>query len=303
MVLFGTYVGMLVWPVRQLGRILTDTGKALVAAERLQEVFNQPREKLQENFLRPPIEGNIVFENVSFGYEPDQLVLENLSFTAEAGQTIALLGHTGSGKSSLVHLLARLYEYASGSIKVDGVELNTIDKRWIRQHVAVVPQEPFLFAKTIRENVTLASGDVPDEELYAICKEAAIHDVIQGFDQGYETLVGERGVSVSGGQRQRIAIARALITHSPILIFDDSLSAVDTETDLAIRNALEKRGRKATTFLISHRVTSLAGADLILVLDHGRIVQRGTHQELMAAPGQYRTIWDIQNTLEAEAKA
>ncbi|HBG00223.1 MAG TPA: ABC transporter ATP-binding protein, partial [Firmicutes bacterium] len=220
-----------------------------------------------------------------------------------AGQTIALLGHTGSGKSSLVHLLARLYEYQDGSIQIDGVELNTIDKRWIRQNVAVVPQEPFLFAKTIRENITLASGEVPDEELYAICQQAAIHEVILDFDRGYETLVGERGVSVSGGQRQRMAIARALITLSPILIFDDSLSAVDTETDVAIRNALEERGRKATTFLISHRVTSLSGADLILVLDHGRIVQRGTHGELMATAGPYRRIWDIQNTLVAEIRA
>ena len=303
MVLFSTYIGMLVWPVRQLGRILTDMGKALVAVERLQHVFDEPREELQENFEQPPIVGNIVFDNVSFGYEPGQLVLKNVSFTAQAGQTIALLGHTGSGKSSLVHLLARLYEYQGGSIQIDGVELNTIDKRWIRQNVAVVPQEPFLFAKTIRENITLASGEVPDEELYAICQQAAIHDVILDFDRGYETLVGERGVSVSGGQRQRMAIARALITQSPILIFDDSLSAVDTETDVAIRNALEKRGRKATTFLISHRVTSLSGADLILVLDHGRIVQRGTHGELMATAGPYRRIWDIQNTLVAEIRA
>ncbi|HBN95229.1 MAG TPA: ABC transporter ATP-binding protein, partial [Firmicutes bacterium] len=275
MALFSTYIGMLVWPVRQLGRVLTDMGKALVAAERLQEVFDEPKENLLENFQQPPITGEIVFDNVSFGYEPNQPVLKNLSFTVKSGQTVALLGHTGSGKSSLVHLLARLYDYEEGSITMDGIELKTIDKKWMRKNVAVVSQEPFLFAKTIRENITLASGDVSDEELYGICQEAAIHDVILSFDQGYETLVGERGVSVSGGQRQRIAIARALITHSPIVIFDDSLSAVDTETDVAIRNALGRRSNRATTFLISHRVTSLSGADLILVLDHGTIVQRG----------------------------
>lgn len=303
MVLFSTYIGMLVWPVRQLGRILTDMGKALVAAERLQEIFDEPKENLLENFQQPPIAGHIAFDNVSFGYEPGQPVLENLSFSVEAGQTVALLGHTGSGKSSLVHLLARLYDYEGGSITIDGMELRTIDKKWMRKNVAVVSQEPFLFAKTIRENITLASGEVPDEELYAICQQAAVHDVILNFDQGYETLVGERGVSVSGGQRQRIAIARALITHSPILIFDDSLSAVDTETDVAIRNALEKRSHRATTFLISHRVTSLSGADLILVLDHGKIVQRGTHEELMGIDGPYARIWEIQNTLEAELKA
>ena len=303
MVLFSTYIGMLVWPVRQLGRILTDMGKALVAAERLQEIFDEPKENLVENNQQPPITGQIIFEGVSFGYEPGQPVLENLSFSVEAGQTVALLGHTGSGKSSLVHLLARLYDYEGGSITIDGVELRTIDKKWMRKHVAVVSQEPFLFAKTIRENITLASGEVSDEELYAICQQAAVHDVILNFDQGYETLVGERGVSVSGGQRQRIAIARALITHSPIVIFDDSLSAVDTETDVAIRNALEKRSHRATTFLISHRVTSLSGADLILVLDHGKIVQRGTHEELMGMDGPYARIWEIQNTLEAEMKA
>ncbi|NLL43015.1 MAG: ABC transporter ATP-binding protein [Firmicutes bacterium] len=303
MVLFGTYIGMLVWPVRQMGRILTDMGKALVSAERLQEILDEPRENLVENHRQPPITGNIVFDNVSFGYEPGQRVLENLSFSVGAGQTVAILGHTGSGKSSLVHLLARLYEYDAGSITIDGVELNTIDKRWIRKHVAVVSQEPFLFAKTIRENITLASGEVTDQELHAVCRQAAVHDVILSFDQGYDTLVGERGVSVSGGQRQRIAIARALITDSPILIFDDSLSAVDTETDLAIRNALEKRASRATTFLISHRVASLSKADLILVLEDGRIVQRGTHEQLMAEAGPYARTWEIQNTLEAEIKA
>jgi ATP-binding cassette subfamily B protein len=300
MALFSTYIGMLVWPVRQLGRLLTDMGKAFVAAERLQEIFDEPREELEENLEQPPITGDIVFDNVCFGYEPGQLVLENVSFSVQAGQTVALLGHTGSGKSSLVHLLARLYDYEGGSIKMGGRELSTIDKKWMRKNVAVVSQEPFLFAKTIRENITLASGDVDDQELYGICQQAAIHDVILSFNQGYETLVGERGVSVSGGQRQRIAIARALITNSPILIFDDSLSAVDTETDVAIQSALEKRSDSATTFLISHRVTSLAGADLILVLDHGKIVQRGTHGELMKVDGPYARIWDIQNTLEAE---
>ena len=300
MALFSTYIGMLVWPVRQLGRLLTDMGKAFVAAERLQEIFDEPREELEENLEQPPITGDIVFDNVCFGYEPGQLVLENVSFSVQAGQTVALLGHTGSGKSSLVHLLARLYDYEGGSIKMGGRELSTIDKKWMRKNVAVVSQEPFLFAKTIRENITLASGDVEDQELYGICQQAAVHDVILSFNQGYETLVGERGVSVSGGQRQRIAIARALITNSPILIFDDSLSAVDTETDVAIQSALEKRSDSATTFLISHRVTSLAGADLILVLDHGKIVQRGTHGELMKVDGPYARIWDIQNTLEAE---
>ena len=303
MVLFSTYTGMLLWPVRRLGRILTDMGKALVAAERLQEVLDEPQEVLLESHKQPPIKGHVVFENVCFGYEPGQPVLKNVSFSVLPGQTVGILGHTGSGKSSLVQLLARLYDYDQGSITIDGVELKHIDKRWIRKHVAVVPQEPFLFAKTIRENITLAVGDVPDEELHAICREAAIHDVILSFDQGYQTLVGERGISLSGGQKQRVAIARALITKSPILIFDDSLSAVDTETELAIRNALKQRAQRATTFLISHRVSSLSSADLILVLEDGEIVERGTHEELMALGGTYKRIWQIQNRLEAEAAA
>lgn len=299
MVLFSTYTGMLLWPVRHLGRILTDMGKALVAVERLEEILQEPKEELLVDGKEPAIHGEITFDNVSFGYEADQDVLKGISFSVLPGETVGILGHTGSGKSSLVHLLARLYDYNGGSITIDGVELRTIDKSWVRQNVAVVPQEPFLFAKTIKENIKIARDEVSDAELYKVCKEAAIHDVILNFDQGYETLVGERGVSVSGGQRQRIAIARALITQSPILIFDDSLSAVDTETDLVIRNALRNRAKAATTVLISHRVTSLAGADLILVLEDGKIVEQGTHGELMARNGSYKRIWDIQNELEA----
>jgi ATP-binding cassette subfamily B protein len=284
-----------------MGRILTDMGKSLVAAERIQAIFNEPREILEENNNQPEIKGRIVFDNVYFGYDPDNPVLKGISFTVEPGQTVGILGHTGSGKSSLMHLLVRLYDYQAGSITIDGVELRDIDKKWIRRHVGVVPQEPFLFAKTIRENITLARSDVDDEEIFRIAKEAAIHDVIMKFEKGYDTLVGERGVSVSGGQRQRIAIARALITDSPILIFDDSLSAVDTETDLAIRQALRSRARRATTFLISHRITSLRSADLILVLEDGRVVQAGTHDQLVSEPGLYQRTWELQASLADEA--
>lgn len=301
MVVFSSYVGMLLWPVRQMGRILTDMGKALVAARRIQAILDEPKEVLEENGRRPAIRGRITFEDVWFGYDPDRPVLKGISLSVEPGQTVGILGHTGSGKSSLMHLLVRLYDYQAGSIKIDGVELKEIDKKWIRKHVGVVPQEPFLFAKTIKENITLARTDAQEEEIFQIAKDAAIHDVIMKFEKGYDTLVGERGVSVSGGQRQRIAIARALITHSPILIFDDSLSAVDTETDLAIRQALKSRARQATTFLISHRITSLASADLILVVEEGQIVQSGTHDELVRQPGLYQRIWQLQAALAEEA--
>lgn len=224
LVVYTSYIGMLLWPVRQMGRILTDMGKALVAVERIQQILDEPAEILEENHLKPEIKGQITFENVYFGYEPENPVLRGISFSVKPGQTVAILGQTGSGKSSLIHLLARLYDYQAGSIKIDGIELKSIDKKWIRKHIGVVPQEPFLFAKTIRDNITLARSDASDEEVFQAAKEAAIHDVILKFEKGYDTLVGERGVSVSGGQRQRIAIARALITQSPILIFDDSLT-------------------------------------------------------------------------------
>ncbi|NLM39500.1 MAG: ABC transporter ATP-binding protein [Firmicutes bacterium] len=301
LVVYTSYIGMLLWPVRQMGRILTDMGKALVAVERIQQILDEPAEILEENHLKPEIKGQITFENVYFGYEPENPVLRGISFSVKPGQTVAILGQTGSGKSSLIHLLARLYDYQAGSIKIDGIELKSIDKKWIRKHIGVVPQEPFLFAKTIRDNITLARSDASDEEVFQAAKEAAIHDVILKFEKGYDTLVGERGVSVSGGQRQRIAIARALITQSPILIFDDSLSAVDTETELAIRDALRSRTRQATTFIISHRITTLMHADLILVLQDGQIVQSGTHAELSTQSGLYKRIWELQSAQVLQA--
>lgn len=301
LVVFTTYIGMLLWPVRQMGRILTDMGKALVAVERIQAVLDEKPEKLRENGKQPPIVGEVTFDSVHFSYEDNQPVLKNVSFHVRPGQTVGILGHTGSGKSSLIHLLARLYDYQSGSIKIDGVELRTIDKQWIRKHVGIVSQEPFLFAKTIKENIGLGAGEFDEDQLYQAAKDAAIHDVILKFDKGYDTLIGERGVSVSGGQRQRIAIARALLTNSPILVFDDSLSAVDSETDQAIRQALNKRAKNTTTFLISHRINSLQAADLIIVLEDGKIKQSGNHQELIAKPGLYQRVWLAQSGTEEES--
>lgn len=299
-VVFLAIEAMLLWPVRQLGRILADMGKATVSLGRIQEILDTPTEYPPQPGLRPEISGRVEFRDVHFAYDDGREILKGISFRAEPGMTVAILGPTGSGKSSLVHLLSRLYDYTAGSILVDGVELKEIDKRWIRSHVGLVLQEPFLYAKTLKENIGLARASGGDVEVFGAARDAAIHDVIEGFDKGYETLVGERGVTLSGGQKQRIAIARALITGNPILIFDDSLSAVDTETDVAIRRALARRARHATTFIISHRVTTLASADLILVLDEGKIVESGTHEELMDREGLYRRVWAIQNSLEDE---
>ncbi|TES91712.1 MAG: ABC transporter ATP-binding protein [Candidatus Cloacimonadota bacterium] len=297
---FSSYVWMLLWPVRQMGRILTDLGKTLVSVGRIQEVLTEPIEDKKVSAHKPRISGEVEFRNVSFGYENGKHILKNISFRAKKGQTIAILGPTGSGKSSLVHLLPGLYDYQSGSIKLDGMELKGLDKKWLRQNIGIVLQEPFLFSKTVKDNIALAKKGVEEAEIFEAASIAAVHDVIQGFEKGYETPVGERGVTLSGGQKQRVAIARTLVRDYPILIFDDSLSAVDVETDAAIRKALKERSHKATTFIISHRINTLSEADKILVLENGELVQSGTHNELVRQEGLYRKIWSLQNELEEE---
>lgn len=300
LVVFFTYEGMILWPVRQLGRILTDLGKTIVSIDRIQEILDVPREKKEKHERRPEIKGNISFKKVYFEYDAGRTVLNDISFDIKSGETIAIMGQTGSGKSSLVHLLARLYDYQKGSIKIDGVELKNIEKKWIRKNVGIVLQEPFLFSKSIKENISLARKGAKDAEVFEAARVAAIHDAVLDFDKGYETTVGERGVTLSGGQKQRIAIARTIINDSPILIFDDSLSAVDTETDASIRKALNNRRNSATTIIISHRISTLSEADRILVLDEGNLVQSGTHEELINKSGLYSRVWKIQNSLEED---
>lgn len=298
LVVFTTYEGMLLWPVRQLGRILTDMGKTTVAMGRIKEIMDEPLDMDEKEGLKPEILGNLDFSQVHFQYEEGKEVLRDISFSVKKGQTVAILGPTGSGKSSLMHLLHRLYDYDKGSIKIDGVELRDIDKKWIREKIGIVLQEPFLYSKTIKENLKMAQGDEDEERIYRSTKIAYVHDVIKGFEKGYDTLVGERGVTLSGGQKQRVAIARALIKDCPILIFDDSLSAVDTETDAAIRKALKERKKDVTTFIISHRINTLSEADMILVMEEGRITEMGKHENLVSKPGLYRRIWEIQNSKE-----
>ncbi|MFW6006339.1 MAG: ABC transporter ATP-binding protein, partial [Halanaerobiales bacterium] len=284
--------------------ILTDMGKALVSLERIQEILNQEQEDFNENGLTPEIKGNIKLENVYFKYEGEEKpVINNISLEVEKGQTIAISGPTGSGKSSLMYLLTGLYDCQKGNIYLDGIDISKMNKKWLRKNVGLVLQEPFLYARSIKENIAISEKKVNESKIYDAAKTAAIHDVIQDFEDGYNTFVGERGVSLSGGQKQRIAIARTIINDSPILIFDDSLSAVDTETDAAIRKALNERNKDTTTFIISHRVTTLAEADVILVLDEGKIVQKGTHEELITQPGMYQRIWNMQNILEQEMEA
>lgn len=305
----GTYlayiglVGWLVWPMRNLGRLIVQVSSGFVSYGRVTQVLSQECEELEAGTPLPTegVKGAIKFDGVCFEYGADAPVLHDIHFECAPGQAVALLGPTGSGKTSLVNLLPRFYDYTGGSLTLDGIELKACPRHALRQQIGIVEQEPFLFSRTIRENITYGVGrEVPDEEVEAAARAAAIHDTIVTFPQGYHTLVGEKGVTLSGGQKQRVAIARTLLKDPRILILDDSTSSVDTETEAEIRAALQNLMRGRTSFIIAHRISSLREADLILVLDQGRIVQRGTHDELMAAGGIYRRIHDMQARIEVE---
>lgn len=294
--LFVNYESMILWPLRQMGRILADFGKSSVAMDRLIEILKVEEEDFTSG-LTPEISGDIVFDHVSFQYDDGNTeVLKDVSFHIPQGHTVAIIGPTGSGKSSLVHLLSRLYDYKTGSILIDGVELREIQKEYLRKQVGIVLQEPFLFSKTIYENIHLSNPESSKEDVEHAARIAAIHDVIEEFDQGYDTMVGEKGVTLSGGQKQRIAIARTILNQQKIIIFDDSLSAVDTETDAQIRNALNQLRKKATTIIITQRISSAKDADQIYVLEDGRITQSGTHMELIGQEGLYKRIYEIQSS-------
>ncbi len=300
LLVFTSYVGQLLWPVRQLGRILSDMGKSFVALDRIDEILCQKSEPNSDAMLRPPIDRDIVFDHVTFGYDRANPVLRDVSFTVPQGATVAILGATGSGKSSLVHLMQRLYDCTQGRITIGGVDIKDIDKAWLRARVGLILQEPFLYSRTIESNLGIAKPDVTREEIREAARTARADEFITEFENGYDTLVGERGVTLSGGQKQRVAIARTLCKANDVLIFDDSLSAVDTETDAAIREALKQRQQGITTFIISHRITTLSQADFIIVLEQGRIIQQGTHDELVNQEGLYKRINMIQNSLEDE---
>ncbi|MCB2357696.1 ABC transporter ATP-binding protein [Clostridium estertheticum] len=298
LVVFNTYEGMLLWPVRQLGRVLTDMGKMSVSLKRISKILDTPVEREDGKALKSEIKGEIIFENVCFEYEEGNEILKDLTFKVARGETVAIVGPTGSGKSSLVHLLLRLYDYNSGSIKIDGIELKDIERKHMRSNVGIVLQEPFLYSRSIRENIKMAKIHSEDIEIYSAASVAAVHNVITTFEKGYDTVVGEKGVTLSGGQRQRVAIARTLVKDMPILIFDDSLSAVDSETDRIIRGKLKKRSENSTTFIISHRISTVMDADKIIVLNHGKIENIGTHEMLIKKDGIYKRIWEIQTNID-----
>lgn len=309
---FLAYLGIMLWPVRQLGRILTDLGKTTIALSRIREILDRPRERdvtageTAVATLPTRLSGRIDVADLHFDHSAQESsaggrgTLNGLTFSVAPGETLAILGPSGAGKSSLMHVLLRLYDYERGSIRFDGHELRQLPRQWIRQQIGTVMQEPFLFSKSLRDNIRLGHGEAQDHEIEEAARAACIHDTIRTFAEGYDTVIGERGITLSGGQRQRVAIARAILRDPPILIMDDALSAVDGETEVMILNALRRRRGRSTTLVIAHRLSTLAHADRVIVLDHGRILQSGTHTELAAQDGLYRRLWQIQTSVEAD---
>lgn len=335
----GTYIAIngmvvwIIWPLRNLGRLIVQVSTGLVSYRRVAHIIAQEREDILSGSVpvAANLRGAVAFEGVRFAYQPAPLlemeevegngraasrrdagqeegreavqVLHDISFLCEPGQVIALLGSTGSGKTSIVNLLLRYYDYQEGSIRLDGVELRDYPIGALRRQIGIVEQEPFLFSRSIRENIAYGvDRAVTDGEVEAAARAAAVHDIILTFPKGYDTLVGEKGVTLSGGQRQRVAIARTLLRDPRILIMDDATSSVDTETESQIREALERLMQGRTSFVIAHRVQSVMDADLVLVLDKGRIVQQGKHQDLIAEDGMYRRIYDLQARIEQEVE-
>ncbi|MEL6307231.1 MAG: ABC transporter ATP-binding protein [Chloroflexota bacterium] len=302
-----SYMAMVAWiinPLRNLGRLIVQMTTGMVSYNRIAEIMREDWEDLGIG-EEPPVkdvQGRVEFKNLNFTYREGPQTLHDISFTVEPGQTVALLGSTGSGKTTLMNVMTRFYDYEDGSITLDGVEITEFPKYSLRETIGLVEQEPFLFSASIRENITYGvHGKVSDKEVFNAARAAAVHDVIMGFPNGYDTRVGERGVTLSGGQKQRVALARTLLKNPKVLVLDDATSSVDTETESQIRDALDQMMDKRTSFIIAHRIQSVMLADLILVLDEGRIVQRGTHDELMQIEdGIYRKTYDMQAKIETD---
>jgi ATP-binding cassette subfamily B protein len=304
MIAFVSYAQMFIWPIREVGRVLTELGKTLVSIGRIREILDAAEETAPRHPIRLDgrVRGDIELAHVSFGHG-ERDVLRDVTLSIPSGSTLALLGPSGCGKSTLVNLLLRIYDPDRGTITLDGIELRSLDRKFVRSQFAAVLQEPFLYSKTLRENIKLGRHAAADEEMIGAARTAAIHESIESFDGKYDTIVGERGVTLSGGQRQRTAIARAILRDAPILILDDALSAVDTGTEQFILEQLRARRGRQTMILIAHRLSTLMDADQIAVMEKGRIVQLGTHEQLAAEDGLYRKLWQIQGALAEDLRA
>ena len=293
---FISYNTILTWPIRMLGRMVSEMSKAGISFDRILYIMRSPLEQDKPDAQEPDMSKDISFEHVTFQYLPDVPVVRDVSFTIPAGSVFGILGNTGSGKSTIMYLLDRLYDLPpeQGRITIGGVDVADMKASWVRKNIGIVLQEPFLFSRTIAENISIGRNKLDMRDVRKASATACLDEAIENFTQGYDTFVGERGVTMSGGQKQRTAIARMLMQNAPILVFDDSLSAVDAETDAKIRHALKENMHGATMILISHRITTLMQADRILVLDNGQVAELGTHQELMERNGIYRRVYDIQ---------
>jgi len=296
LLVFISYTLTLMWPVRALGRVLSEMSKTGVSLRRVKEILDAPGEMPEPGALKPPMDRDIEFDGVSFAYG-ETPVLKNVSFKVKRGSTFGILGATGSGKSTITYLLNRLYDLPEGcgSIRVGGVDISKIDRAHLRRNVGLVLQEPFLFSRTILENIDIASRSQVLSRVREKARTAAVDDNIMSFASGYDTIVGERGVTLSGGQKQRVAIARTLMMNSPIMVFDDSMSSLDMETDAKIRESLRQDTAGATVILISHRISTLMAADTIMVIDGGEVAEIGSHAELVERDGIYRRVYDLQS--------
>jgi ATP-binding cassette subfamily B protein len=283
-----------------MGRVLDILDEPVERA--VPDILDEPVERAMPGVVETPagrLSGRIEFEEVSFGYGDGTPALRDVSFTIEPGESIALLGPSGCGKTTVLALLLRFYDYESGSIRLDGRELRTIERRSLREQISAALQEPFMYSRTIEENILVGNTNAAPGEIRAAARYACIHDSIVKFENSYETMVGERGVTLSGGQRQRVSLARALVRDAPFLFLDDTLSAVDSETEQDILSALEKEGRTRTTLVVAHRLSTLSMADRIFVFEDGRLIGEGTQESLRNAPGLYRRLWRMQAELEA----
>ncbi len=300
---FISYNAMLTWPIRMLGRVISNLSKAGISIDRIMYIMNAEEERDIDGALEPSLEKDIVFDHVSYQYENGNTdVLHDISFTIPAGTTFGILGATGSGKSTLAYLLDRLYTLPenNGKITIGGVDIANMKASYLRSNIGMVLQEPYLFSRTLKENIRIANQQASMKDVRTASRIAALEEAVNHFTEGYETFVGERGVTLSGGQKQRTAIAQMLIRKPPIMIFDDSLSAVDAETDAKIRKALQENIGSSTVILIAHRITTLMNADNIIVMDKGRIVESGTHASLLEKNGIYRKIYDLQSQQTGE---
>ena len=294
---FITYNAMLTWPVRSLGRVISEMSKAGISIDRIAYILSSKEEDERDGGEEPDLHQDITFSHVFFRYQEElPLVLSDVSFTVRAGETLGILGGTGSGKTTAAELLDALYDLPEGcgSIRIGDTDLRDISRHYLRRGIGFVQQEPYLFSGTLLHNLTLANPAATKDEVEEAAKISCLDEAVAKFEEGYETVVGERGVTLSGGQKQRTAIAQMLLGNPTIMIFDDALSAVDAATDAKIRRALSQKSKDATVLLVTHRITTLSGADRILVLDHGRVAELGTPQELYEKNGLYRRIYDLQ---------